>query len=169
MKDKRTSGSWRTAWECILASLALAVLTHVSFRLHAGPAMAALLFFFLVVLISLWAGLVTTVFACVLAALCFIYFFTQPLYSLRMSEPVEIVALIAFTSTALIISHLLARVRERTAEVQQTNEQLQAEIGERRRAEKGVRQREAELQQLIDAIPQQVFVFDANWNPLFAN
>ena len=72
MKDKRTSGSWRTALECLLAS----------FRLHAGPAMAALLFFFLVVLISPWAGLVTTVFACVLAALCFDYayrYFVQPI------------------------------------------------------------------------------------------
>ena len=38
-----------------------------------------------------------------------------------------------------------------------------------RQAEERVRQSEAELRQLIDAIPQQVFVFDANWNPLFAN
>jgi hypothetical protein len=169
MKDKRTSGPWRTAWECLLATLAMAALTFVAFRLHAGPAMAALLFFFLVVLISLWAGFLSTAFACAVAALCFVYFFTQPLYHLYMSEPVEIAATIAFAGTALIISRLLARVRERTAELQQTNGQLQREITERKRAEEGVRQREAELQQLIDAIPQQVFVFDANWNPLFAN
>jgi PAS domain S-box-containing protein len=28
---------------------------------------------------------------------------------------------------------------------------------------------EGELRQLIDAIPQQVFVFDSDWSPLFAN
>jgi transcriptional regulator with GAF, ATPase, and Fis domain len=123
----------------------------------------------LVVLISLWAGFLSTAFACAVAALCFDYFFTQPLYHLWMSEPVEIAATIAFSGTALVISRLLSRVRERTAEVQQTNEQLQAEIAERRRAEEKIRQSEAELQQLIDAIPQQVFVFDANWDPLFAN
>ena len=145
MKDKRTSGSWRTAWECLVASLALAVLTLVSFRLHAGPAMAALLFFFLVILISLWAGFLSTAFACAVAALCYVYFFTQPLYHFWMSEPVEIAATMAFSSTALIISRLLARVRERTAEVQQTNEQLQAEIAERQRAEEKIRQSEAEL------------------------
>ena len=110
MKDKRISGSWRTAWECLLASMALAVLTLVSFRLHAGPAMAALLFFFLVILISLWAGFLPTAFACAVAALCYVYFFTQPLYHLWMSEPVEIAATIAFSGTALIISRLLARV-----------------------------------------------------------
>src|SRR5208337_1222140 len=169
MKDKQTSGSWRTAWECILASLSLAVFTFVSFRLHAGPAMAALLFFFLVVLISLWAGFLSTVFACAVAALCFVYFFTQPLYNLWMSEPVEIAATIAFSSTALIISRLLSRVRERTAELQQTNEQLQAEIAERRRAEEGVRQSEAELRQLIDAIPQHVVVLDPDGSLLYLN
>jgi PAS domain S-box-containing protein len=38
-----------------------------------------------------------------------------------------------------------------------------------KQAEEKIRQSEAELRQLIDAIPQQVFVFNADWNPLFAN
>ena len=43
------------------------------------------------------------------------------------------------------------------------------DIEDRKRAEERVRQSERELRQLIDAIPQQVFVFDADWSPLFAN
>ena len=31
------------------------------------------------------------------------------------------------------------------------------------------RQSERELRQLIDVIPQQVYVFDEDWSPLFAN
>jgi PAS domain S-box-containing protein len=170
MKNKRTSRFWRTTSECMLASGALAVLTFVSFRFHAGPSMAAVLFFFLVILTSLWAGLAATVFACVVAALCFIYFFTQPLYSLtRMSEPMGIVALIAFPSTALIISRLLSRVRERTAELQQTNEQLQAEVAERSRAEQKIRQSEAEFRRLIDAIPQHVVVLEPDGSLRYIN
>ena len=43
------------------------------------------------------------------------------------------------------------------------------DITERKRVEERIRQSEAELRQLIDVIPQKVFVFDADWNPLFAN
>ena len=43
------------------------------------------------------------------------------------------------------------------------------DITDRKRAEERIRQSEAELRQLIDVIPQQVFVFDADWSPLFAN
>jgi len=43
------------------------------------------------------------------------------------------------------------------------------DITERKRAETRIRQSEAELRQVIDAIPQQVYVFDADWTPLFAN
>jgi len=43
------------------------------------------------------------------------------------------------------------------------------DITERKRAEEKIRQSEEELRQLIDVIPQQVFVFDADWSPLFAN
>jgi formate hydrogenlyase transcriptional activator len=38
-----------------------------------------------------------------------------------------------------------------------------------KQANESLRQSEAELRQLIDAIPQQVFVFGPDWSPLFAN
>ena len=43
------------------------------------------------------------------------------------------------------------------------------DIEDRKQAEERVRQSERDLRQLIDAIPQQVFVFDADWSPLFAS
>ena len=43
------------------------------------------------------------------------------------------------------------------------------DITERKRAVDEVRRSQAELQQLIDVIPHQVYVFDADWSPLYAN
>ena len=43
------------------------------------------------------------------------------------------------------------------------------DITDRKQAEEKIRQSEEELRQLVDVIPQQVFVFDADWSPLFAN
>jgi PAS domain S-box-containing protein len=43
------------------------------------------------------------------------------------------------------------------------------DISEKNWTEEKVRQSEGQLQELIDAIPQQVFVFDPDWRPLFAN
>jgi len=43
------------------------------------------------------------------------------------------------------------------------------DITDRKRAEGKIRQSQEELRQLVDVIPQQVYVFDADWSPLFAN
>jgi PAS domain S-box-containing protein len=43
------------------------------------------------------------------------------------------------------------------------------DITDRKQAEEKIRRSEEELRQLVDVIPQQVFVFDADWSPLFAN
>ncbi len=43
------------------------------------------------------------------------------------------------------------------------------DVTERNRAEDKIRQSERELRQIVDVIPQQVFVFDSDWRPLFAN
>ena len=153
----------------MLGSIGLALLTFIAFRLQAGPAMAALLYFFLIVLFSVWAGFLPSLFVSLLAILCFDYFFTEPIFRLRLREPIDLIALIVFTSTALIVASLISGIRERTASLKQTNEQLRAEKIERTQVEEKVRQGEEELRRLIDVIPQQVFVFDSNWTPLFAN
>jgi C4-dicarboxylate-specific signal transduction histidine kinase len=107
--------------------------------------MAALLFFFFIVVISLWARFATSVFGCILAVLCFNYFFAPPIFDLRVRDPRDIALVIAFSSVGLVISRLMSSIRKRTAELKQSNEQLRAEMAERRRAEEGYYKAQAEL------------------------
>jgi PAS domain S-box-containing protein len=169
MEHKRTYRFWRTAAECLLASMGLAVLTFVSFRLHVIPSTVAVLFFFLIVLISLWARFVTAVFVSSLAILCFDYFFTPPIFKFRMSEQADIVALIAFSSSAFIITRLMSRVRERTAELQQTNEKLRGELVLRRTAEEAYSESEERFRVVAGSLPEPLADIAPDQGYRFAN
>src|SRR5260370_17317995 len=141
----KTHRFWRTAADLSLAGIALAVLTFIAFRLHATTAMAALLFFFFIVLISLWARFITSVFNCILTVLCFNYFFAPPIFDLRVDDPRDIVLVIAFSSTGLVISRLVSRIRERTTELTRTTERLRPKMVERSLAEQTYSKAHAEL------------------------
>ncbi len=144
-------------------------LTSVVFRLHVTPGLAAIIFLTFIVLTSLWVSFVTSAFISILTVLCWDYFFTQPLFSLRQNSPADVATTVAFLITGLVVARLVSKVKGQTTELEQANEQLRSEMVERTRAEEKIRQSEGEFRQLIDVIPQQVFVFDADWSPVFAN
>jgi PAS domain S-box-containing protein len=52
------------------------------------------------------------------------YFFTPPLFHVGLSHTLDVVALIAFLSTALIITRLISKVRQSLREVQALKDQL---------------------------------------------
>jgi len=144
MKRNQIYGFWRSAAQCLLGSLGVALITFACFRLHTGPILAALPELIIIALLSLSSTLVPTVFVSMVAVLCLDYFLMPPIFTFRLDNPSDFVALIAFVAAAWVITLLMSR---------------------RKRAEES----QEELQQLIDAIPQQVSAFDADWSPLFAN
>ena len=144
MKRNQIYGFWRSAAQCLLGSFGVALITFACFRLHTGPILAALPELIIIALLSLSSTLVPTVFVSMVAVLCLDYFLMPPIFTFRLDNPSDFVALIAFVAAAWVITLLMSR---------------------RKRAEES----QEELQQLIDAIPQQVSAFDADWSPLFAN
>jgi len=96
--------------------------------------------------------------ATALSAFAFYYYFLPPIYSLD-AKPGEIPRLLVFTVSALFVGLLSAAQRgameslrrarddlkETVQEVQRTNEALQAESRERKRAEEASRQAQADL------------------------
>ena len=156
-------GTWGQSF-CSYFVGVLVVWIAVLITLCLGPALKhTVTFFFCAVMVSswyggLWPGLLTAF----LSWLALDYYFIPPLYSLGMS-PAELPDMLAFNATALFISwlnsdqrtakrllqqtrdELDAKVRERTADLNQTNLQLQSEIADRRAAEEGLLQAQNEL------------------------
>ena len=140
--------------------------------------------FLVAVMISSWVGGLGPGFlAVLLSSLTIDYFFLPPLYSIGVPKIPHLRGHLVFVLSSLLISWLSARrkkaeallrqardemeakVRERTAELKQTNVELQAEIAERRRAEDTLR----EQADLLNLTHDTVMVRGANdaityWN-----
>lgn len=56
-------------------------------------------------------GLWPSLFTSVLSTLCYNFFFTDPYYTLSVSRPTDIVAVILFAIVAIVVSHVAARAR----------------------------------------------------------
>jgi PAS domain S-box-containing protein len=105
---------WRSAAQCLFGGIAVALVTFVCFRLNVRITTAALLYLIVVVLASLTGSFVLSVAVSIIAILCLDYFFTEPLFSIDgpLREPLNLVAVITFLGTALVITSLMFKVRK---------------------------------------------------------
>ena len=128
---------WRSTAECLVASLALILLTVVFYRLHFNLATASLLYVIVIVLVSRVGGLVSSIVASVVAALCLAHL-APPAYSFRVDDPLDVVAIAAFLVTSFIIASLVSRVRKQAEEVLSSvsYKVIEAEEAERQRIAK---------------------------------
>jgi K+-sensing histidine kinase KdpD len=122
---------WRSVAYCLLGSFALALLTLVCFRLHANSTTVALLFLIVIVLLSLRVSLVLSAIVAIISYICLDYFFTEPLFTLGMSQTLDFVAPIAYVTTAFLITRLMSRMRKSKED--------------QRRAEEALRRSQAEM------------------------
>src|ERR1700729_1778433 len=107
----------RSAPQSFLAIIALAGLTFVCFSLQLNISTVGFLYLLVIVLLSLAGDYVASVVTSVVAAVCLAYFFAPPIFSIRVYDPLNIVAIIAFLTTSLVISRLVSEVRTRSAKL----------------------------------------------------
>jgi C4-dicarboxylate-specific signal transduction histidine kinase len=161
------TSSGKVVWGQYFSSYFVAIVTvwlAVLITLCLGSALKhTVTFFFCAVMISSWyGGLWPGLLSALLSWLALDYYFIPPLYSLGIS-PEEVPDMLAFIATALFISwlnsdqrkvksslrqardELDAKVRERTADLNQANLLLRSEIAERRAAQEGLLQAQNEL------------------------
>jgi two-component system sensor histidine kinase KdpD len=101
----------KSAKHVVVGSVAVTLLTLLSYRFHLDLASAIPLYLLLVVLQSLTGDFRSSAVVSALATGCLDFFFTEPFFSLRVTNPLHGLALLAFVFTALVITRLVSRVR----------------------------------------------------------
>jgi len=150
-------------FRCGLAVALIAAALGLTFLLQSVVSTAGFLFFYIAVVVSTWfAGRWAGGLAVILSALAVAYFFTPPIHSFAVDRE-SLPVFIEFAASSVVVGwfsswrrqaetelqyardELQLRVEERTAELKQKNEQLLAEIAERKRAEDAYYEAQAEL------------------------
>jgi PAS domain S-box-containing protein len=112
MKREWQLKAQRSAEQCLFGSIGLALLTLVCFRLELNFATTAFAYLISIAVLSLMGTLMGSFFLSVVTVGLLNYFFVQPLFSLRVEYPQDVLALIAFLTTSVIISSLTAKARK---------------------------------------------------------
>jgi PAS domain S-box-containing protein len=102
--------------------MAIALLTFVCFRLRLNLATTALLYLIIIVLVSLQGSFLLSAVFSLIAVGCLSYYFTPPIFSFRIGDPLDAVAIAAFLATSAVITHLVSRVRKLMQEKLQQSE-----------------------------------------------
>lgn len=99
------------AIELLVVAALIALVTWGCWRMQADSTSAALLYMLLIVLVSLRGHLVPALIVGLGALLALDYYFTPPLRAISLSEGRDLVALVVFGATAILVTRLVAAVR----------------------------------------------------------
>jgi two-component system sensor histidine kinase KdpD len=90
---------------------AVALVTLIGFRLHLNVSTIGSLYFLIVVIVAVVWGFWEASITSLIAVNCLNYYFIPPVFTFRVSDPEDWVALATFEISALIVSRLSARVQ----------------------------------------------------------
>lgn len=125
MRRFKTQGFWTKAKWCALGMVGVAVVTLLAFRLHLSFGATSFGYLFLLVMQSLSGEFVSAALVSFLSVACLDYFFVEPLFSFQVNSPLDILALVSFLATGLVITRLVTKVRAGTELSRLHHEKLQ--------------------------------------------
>ncbi len=100
------AGYFAAVWVTAAGTLAAELL-----KPYFGAETVPLIYMMGVLSVAYLSGLGPSLFAAMASMLCYNFFFIPPIYSFTIADPANVAALFFFLFTALIVSHLTARVR----------------------------------------------------------
>lgn len=124
MGQQYLHGFAKSARYALIGSIAAILLAFSCFRIHLDFASVIPLYLLLVVFQSLTGDFRSSAVVAFVSTACLDLFFTEPLFSLRIDHPLNALALAGFILTSLVITRLVARVREEAKSAKLQKERL---------------------------------------------
>jgi two-component system, OmpR family, sensor histidine kinase KdpD len=121
---KRTYRIGRSLVRAVPGSLLIGLVTFVCYRLQINFSTTGFVYLIVVVVQSLVGTFASSAVVSVVAVLCLDFFFTPPVFSLEVTDPLDILALVSFLTTGLVITRLTTRVREEAAKSDRQRRQV---------------------------------------------
>jgi two-component system sensor histidine kinase KdpD len=101
----------QVASRALVGVIVLGIATFITFQLHFSVAATSAVYLLVVIMQSLGGDFAAAVVVSVLAFGCLDYFFTEPLFSFVVADPLDFLDLIAFLAIALVVTRLVTRLR----------------------------------------------------------
>jgi PAS domain S-box-containing protein len=102
----------RLAAQYFFGGIGLALLTFVCFKLELGLATTGFVYLVFITLLSLTASFIESAILSVIAVACLNYFFAEPLFGFQVDAAQDVVLMIAFLLTALMLTYVVESARK---------------------------------------------------------
>ena len=112
---RQTCRIWSSVIRTVPGCLLIGVITFVCYRLQLNLSVTGFVYLIVIVLQSLAGSFSSSAVVSAVAVLCLDFFFVPPLFSFEVTNPLDILALISFLITGLVITRLTTRVRKEAA------------------------------------------------------
>jgi len=106
---------WPSLIRTVLGCLLIGLITLVCYRFQLNLSVTGFIYLIVIVLQSLVGNFASSAAVSLVAVLCLDFFFTRPVFSFEVTNPLDILALISFLTTGLVITRLNTRVRDQAA------------------------------------------------------
>src|SRR5205823_2866956 len=117
----------------LLAIVSIAAVTAIGRVIGLNPSTVGFLYLIVVLLISVWGGLLMGTISSVIATLCYNFFFFPPLYTLTIEQPANWFALAAFLVASVTVNRLVVAARVQAEKAEQRGRELETLYVERER------------------------------------
>src|SRR6478672_2034919 len=167
----------REAGHLLLGLVSLATVTGLYFLLDVPLVAAAFTYLVVLVLLSLVSNLSSLIVLSFIGVCCLSYFFAPPIYSFRIDYRQDLITISTFVITSFVVNFLVTRVRGeqrdhmRTCEtlidanqrLEVTNKTLRIENVERKRAERALRESEANFRDYAETASDWFWEIDPDY------